>query len=266
MGLAIDTIATSALNPSSTVTATTAVTGDSLAVRNASITSAIYLEQVIRGGASSGVAGVRSPLFHDNVRGFRFNTAQVISVYDVPQEAYQPLHAADVLIAEVTGGAAETDVVALSVYYSDLPGAAARLHLWSEIQPLIRNLKSIQVAVAATGAAATWTDTVITTTENLTKAKTDYAVLGFMTDLATTVIGVKGPDTANLRICGAGVTDASDTSDYFVRQSIYTQRPYIPVFSGDNRSATFVSTLHHGATQAPNITLVLAELSQQLPN
>lgn len=266
MGLAIDTIATSAVNPGAGITATTAATGDSLTIRNTDPSSLCLLEHVIRGGATAGQAGVRSPRMHDNVRGFRFFSGQVISIFDLPQETGQPLVPGDTLITEVTGGAAETDAVALTVYYGNLGGVAARLHSWGDIAGNVRNIKTIQVAVAATGAAGTWVDTVITTTENLLKTKTDYAVLGILTDTATMLIGVKGPDTGNMRCCLPGTTDNSDTSDFFVRQAIYTGRPWIPVIAGDNRAATFVSTFHHGATQAPNITLVCAELVTPLPN
>lgn len=264
MGLAIDTVASSAVNPGGTVTATAAATGDSLTLRASAPGAKIYLDMIVRGGAATGRARIRSPRMHDNVSGFDFNTGQVISVYPIPLEAWNPLYPLDALIVEVTGGAAETDAVAFQVYYQDLPGVSARLHSLGDVQGVINNLKGQRVAVAATGAAGTWTDTVITTTENVLKASTDYAVLGVITDLATTLVGIKGPDTGNLRVCVPGVTDSSDTSNYFAAMANWTGRPWIPVINSDNRFATFVSTFHHGATQAPNITLVLAELTSRL--
>ena len=261
MGLAIDTVASTALNPSTTVTATTIVTGDTFTVRNFAPADQAKLWAVIRRGATSGQAGVRSPLFHDNVRGFRYTSAQTVSMFAVPLEAGQPLQPQDTLIVEITGGAAETDAIYHSIYYTNLLGVSARLHNWSELSGNIRSLKSLQVAVTNSATIGAWTDTVFTTTENLLHADSDYAVLGYITDTVQGAVGVKGQETGNLRICGPGTTDSSDTSDYFVRLNLLHNMPTIPVINANNRSGLFVCTSDVVASSTPNVTLILAELS-----
>lgn len=261
MGVAIDTIATAVANPGAAFTATVAANGDSLQVKSFAATDSAYLERIIRGGAAAGAVRVRSPRLHDNVQGIRFFTSQTPAIMLMPREYSQVLYAGDTLIVEVTGGAAETDVAALGVYYTNLQGVNARLKSWGDIAGIIRNIKTVTVAVA-TGAVATWVDTAVNATEDLLKGGEDYAILGYTVDVATAVVGVKGPDTGNLRICGPGATDSSDTSEYFIAWTEKSGKPHIPVFNANNKASTFVSTYHNGATQNVNVDLILAELTQ----
>lgn len=265
MGKAIDTIASTALNPGATVTATTIVTGDSFTVRNFAPTAQAKLINLIRRGATSGIARVRSPLFHDNVRGVQVTTGETPSAYAVPAEIAQPVQAQDNLIVEVTGGAAETEVAVHQILYTDLLGAAARLAMPGDVVPLIKNIKPITVAITNSATIGAWTDTVITTTENLMHANADYAVLGYITDTALACVGVKGQETANLRVGGPGLTSTLVTSDYFYRQALFHNLPFIPVINANNRFSIFVSTNDSVASSTANITLICAELSSPAP-
>src|SRR5262245_38608280 len=106
MGLALDAIVVSAVNPGAGPTAfTTAVSGDSLSVRNFPDSAVAKLIQITRRGATAGFLRVRSPLLHDNVRGIMFSTGQTPSELTIPAEIAQPLYAQDTLIAEGSGGA-----------------------------------------------------------------------------------------------------------------------------------------------------------------
>ncbi len=266
MPLALDTVAARIANPGATFTAAAAVAGDSLVVRNFAPTATCSLINLIRRGATSGAARVRSPLLHDNVRGIALTTGITPSTFGLPRELSQQLFAQDSLIVELTGGAAETDLAILVLLYSDLLGAAARLHTNGDIVPLLKNIKPVTVAVTNSATIGNWTDTVITTTEDLLHANRDYAVLGFVTDTAQAAIGIKGADTANLRVGGPGSTNVEDTASYFVDQGIYHNIPFIPVINSANKGSTFVSTCDSVASSTPNVTLILAELTQNLPN
>ena len=267
MGLAWDTILTSAVNPGAGPTAFTgAVSGDSTVVRNFAPTDMAYLEHLIRRGAATGFARVRSALLADNVTGIQFFTGETPSVFMMPQERGEALNAQDNLIVEGSGGAAETDLILLGVYYTNLLGASARLHSWGDISGLVKHIKPVHVAVAASATIGQWKDTLITATENLLAANTDYAVLGYGTDVALGAVGVKGQDTANLRITGPGTTLFEDTGNFFVAMDTATGRPHIPVINSANAGSTFVSVCDQAAATAANVTLILAELTQNLPN
>lgn len=267
MGLACDTIVTSALNPGAGPTAfTTAASSDSLVIRNFAPTANARLIQLTRRGATSGFFRVRSPLMHDNVRGYMFTTGETPSLMAIPFEVAQNLYAQDTLIAEGSGGAAETDLGIVTVLYSDLIGAAARLHMSGDIKPLIKNLKPVTVAVTSSATIGAWTDTVVTTTEDLLHANTDYAVLGFITNVALGYVAIKGQDTGNLRVGGPGSINVEDTSWWFWANSDFHSMPFIPVINSANKGSIFVSVVDSAASTAATITLLLAELTQNLPN
>lgn len=266
-GLAIDTVVTSAVNPGAGPSAFTGtVSGDPLVIRNFNAPDTAQLIQLHRRGATSGFFRVRSPLLHDNVRGIMVTTGQTPSLWALPLEMAQRLYAQDTLTAEGSGGAAETDLGILVVYYSNLPGTAARLHTTGDITPALGNVKPITVSITTSATIGQWTDTVLTTTEDLTKANTDYAVLGFVSSVALGMVAIKGPDTGNLRIGGPGTINVEDSSNYFSRMSDYHGIPFIPVFNAANKGATFVSTVDSAASTAATITLICVQLSSNLPN
>lgn len=266
MGLAIDTILASKANPGAGPTAAVVANGNSATVRSFNAPAYASLEQIIRAGATKGFAQVRSPLFHDDVRGIRVLTSEEVSTYLLPRAAAQPLTSQDTLTLELAGGTAETDLMALGVFYSDVAGTAARLHSWGDISGIVKSIKPLEVAVEASATIGQWVDTVITADEDLLHANTDYAVLGYMTDTQLAVIGVLGQETGNLRVCGPGVTDPVDTSDIFVQLSEYHGSPRIPVINAANKGSIYVSVADIAASTAANVSLVLAELSQNLPS
>lgn len=267
MGLAMDTILVTALNPSTGPTAgNVANSGDPLSIRNFNPPDQAFLENIIRMGTTAGFAQVRSPLLHDNVQGIRITPAESPSVFSLPGVLNQQVQPQDTLIVEMSGGAAESDIVLVQNYYTNLPGAAARLHAWSDIQGLVANVKPIRCAVTSSATVGAWQDTVITTSENLLKANTDYAVLGYMANSAFGFIGLKGPDTGNLRAGGPGSTQEFPTTQFFVRMSQDTGRPHIPVFNAANANATFISVCAATASVAGVVELVCAQLSQNLSN
>lgn len=264
MGVAIATTLGSYHNPSTTYEAVTVANGDSLTVRNFASSDFARLEQIIRGGATAGAVRVRSPLLYDDVQGIRFETSENPSVMLLPPEVGQPLQPGDTLTLEVTGGTAEYDLAALVSYYSNLPGANARLHSWGDISGIIKNIVGVEVDVTTNATEGQWEDTVITTTVDLLKAGYDHAILGYVTDTALTVVGVKGDMTSNFRVCGPGSTSTDDTSAWFVTQGERHNTPHIPVFNADDKNLVYVSTADVGASTTAKITLVLAQLSQTI--
>lgn len=256
---AIDTVYTFATNPGAGPAAAAAATGDSLAVRDFDkAASSAYLEQLIRRGATAGFARVRSPRLHDNTTGINAFSAEVVDTMSFPIEAQQELWPNDGLIVELSGGAAESDAAVLSIYYENLGGVNARLASWGDIKGNVKSYKSFQTAAPA-GANA-WTDTVITTTENQLHADSDYAVLGYRSSASVAAVGVKGPDTGNLRICGPGSTTTLDTADWFVRNNRLSGLPYIPVLNANNRGSLAISAVDVAAVAGLVVTLFCAEL------
>lgn len=264
MGIAVDTVLGAAHNPSTTATALTMATGDSLTVRNFFPPSAAYLERIYRSGAATSTIQIKSPTLHDNVEGLQYISNESPSEFFFPKGAAQTLRAQDNLTVTTTGGTAEYDLVGLGIYYTDLPGIQARLRMPADVLPHAKQYKVIQVACTCAATPGTWVDTACNVTEDLLVANTDYAVLGFLTDVACGLVGVKGIDTGNLRICGSGTGFSRDTTNFFLDWSEREGRPHIPIFNSANKASFYVSTADTGVSTAVKVQLIVAEMDQPM--
>lgn len=267
MGAAIDTVLAFATEgavaafPQALGTAS----GDSLTVRAFDTPAYAKLTSLIYSAAGGQKVRVLSPMLHDNVTGMTFEPAEIPSMHLMPRQVGVPLVSGDTLVVQGGIAAAGTIVAALQVYYSNLRGQSARLASWADIRGNIKYIKSVEVDLGAVATGA-WTDTLITNTENQLHAHKDYAVLGYTPNTAIDVIGVKGQETGNLRICGPGNTTTLDLSEYFIAMSEQQGTPFIPVFNADNRGSFYVSAAHHAAVAggAEHAYLILAELTNNL--
>lgn len=261
MPLAIDTIAGKASNPSSTYTAITLNSGDSANVRSFPSSAKAALHFISRQGTTAGAVRVRSPRLHDATRGLTYLPGETpTSANLLPPQVGQPVYSVDALIIEVTGGTAESDAAALGFYYDDLPGSSAILRDVATIQGSLVNVKVVEVDITQGSTAFAWVDTAINATEDLLKANTYYAVLGYDSDTVALTIGVKGPETGNYRCCGPAPTLTLSTTDYFAKMAERHQRPYIPVFNANNRAGYFVSLAGLATGGTTKVSVILAQL------
>lgn len=242
----------------------TVAPGDSLTVRSFSPPATAYLDDIIVKGGQSVTARLTSPYLHDTTRGITVISAQAPSVRTLSRYGSQQLSSQDAMGLQALSGAANSTMVALLNYYTDLGASDARLHSWGDIAGLVGDIKPVEVDAAASATIGAWNDTIITTTENLLRANTDYAVLGYIVDVAVGVVALKGQDTGNLRVGGPGSLLSFATSEYFVDKSNATGRPYIPVINAANVNNTVVSLGDNAASTAVKVQLQLAELSQNL--
>lgn len=266
MGLTWELTASEVHNPSSTITQTTNVSGDTTQVRNFQQPASAFLEEIIREGATAGIVRVRSPFLHDNVQGIRWAVSETPQQRLISQYIDQPLVAQDTLIVEATGEASGYDVIGLGIYYTDLPGGAQRLHSLGDIQGNVAQITTQEVSVTAGAAPTAWVDTLITNNYNQLKANRDYAVLGYTVDTAIGLVAIKGADTSNFRVGGPGKILAYDTTEYFVEMGLAKGRPHIPVFNASNAPGTYVSIIDAGNATTCNVTLHLALLTNNLSN
>lgn len=212
---------------------------------------------------------IRSPRFHDNIRGIRmaFDFNPTLSGTDgdpqilLPGVARQIVEKSDNLTVEVNGTAADDVNLGFLVNYEDLPGSAARLASWQEIEPRIVNYLGILVA-ATSGATGDWgASRAFDADDDRLIANTDYAVLGYLTRLPVCGIAISGPDTGNYRIGGPGHWDQDKTNDWFVALGFRHGAPYIPVINSNNKGVTYVQAFDPGGAIATNSVWMLAELS-----
>lgn len=265
---ALDTIASFQTTVNSTFAVGVMAPGDSANVRNFPPTAFAKIIAAYYDDVTTPLAWrVRSPLLHDNVRGIQFNPGAAAPSELFPTFIGQPLQPQDGLTFELSTAAATGKALgAIGIYYSQLPGAASRLYSLGDIAPLVENIKPVVVAVGSgANTAGQWLDVLLTTTEALLHANTDYAVLGASLDVAVAALAVKGIDTGNLRCAVPGGVNNPYGPDYFIRLSANTGLPLIPVINAANAGATFVSIISSAATAAASsFTLYLAELGRNL--
>jgi hypothetical protein len=265
---ALDAIASFQTTVGSTFAAGVMASGDSATIRNFPATASAKLLEVMYDDVTAPAAfRIRSALLHDNVRGLEFTPGASAPAKLLPSWGLQALEAQDSLIFELSTAATTGKAVAVcSIYYPQLPGAAARLYAPGDVLGDIANIKPLYVAIGSgANTAGTWYDLVLTTTESILHANTDYAVLGISFDQAVAAIGVKGADTGNLRCCVPGGANNPYGADYFVRKSIETSLPLIPVINSANLGGSFVSIMSSAATGAAGTAqLILAELNNNL--
>lgn len=270
MGLAMDTVGfkrTAGGGGADTdFTAVTVAPGDSLTVRNFNQQSQALLHNITFQYSTAGAAvRARSPLMHDNTQGIRIYPGETLTRFSIAKEAGQMIRPQDNLTVEaISNAASEVVAGALHFWYQDLPGAAARLKMFGDIAGIIKNIKPVLVAAPEAGTTGQWGDTVITTSEDLLKANTDYAVLGFTIDTLETGVAIKGPDTGNLRVGAPGDIRTDQLARYFADISAEHGLPMIPVINSANKNATYVSLIGRTTGGTPKVQIILAELAHQV--
>lgn len=262
MGLCNEVIVGRVTNVAGTITAVTMGTGNSNVVRAFNPQSRAWLENVWAQGATAGVFRVRSAKMHDSTQGLRFrNVAAIVRPFMAREQATR-MYSTDVLTIEGSGGGAETDAVALNMYYEDLDGSNARLATWEQVKPAVVDLVTVEVAVTGPATAGDWSaGNALNSFTDLLKADTRYAILGYLSDTESLAVGISGPDTGNYRTGGPGCVEDIDTRSWFVKESIESGRAHIPIINSNNRAGTMVSVAKVTAAGTVNVDLLLAELS-----
>ena len=261
MGKAMEVINGRTVNQAA-LTAVTFATGDSGTVKAFNPASKAWLMEMWALEATAGVVRIRSPRLHDNVQNLRYTTITATPQPLMGDVANQPLYPQDVLIAELQGGGAETDCMAFLNYYQDLPGTDARLFTWEEIAPRVRNALSVEVVTTTSAIAGDYGGAVaINSSFDLLKANVDYAVLGYVTNVNCCSVGLRGPDTGNLRVGGPGSTQRLETRQWFRDLALWNGVPTIPVINAANKGATLVDANHTTASTAVTIDFTLVELA-----
>ena len=241
----------------------TAFTGAVPNIRNFAQTDTCKLIGFSRKGATAGTARIYSSLMHDDVNAIRVRCVAADPTDHIPHWCPNQMFSQDTPTISGDGTNTEVEAYTMSLFYSNLPGAAARLHMLADVQPLITQLLVQQVTISYVAPPNPAT-ALLTSLYNNTKANRDYAVLGFQTDVAAAGIAINGADTGNLN-AGFGVpADIFKTRDIFVRKSQEYGLPLIPVINAANFPSTNLVVYNDVAAASANVGVVLGLLSSNL--
>jgi hypothetical protein len=264
MGLALEVVNGFVTNPGvgPNPVATAPFAGDTFAVRNFANPDTCDLLDMWAQTTTAGLARIRSPRLHDNVQGIRQRTIAATNRVLTPLQGQQPLYAQDLLIAEMFGGAAETDCMAWINFYSNLPGVDAQLFTWAAIEPRILDILTVETQCAGAAAIGTYsTPVTLNSFTDLLEANTPYAILGYDCDVVGLTVGIRGPDTGNLRVGGPMTPERIETRGWFVTLNQVYGIPSIPVINSANKGATLIDNAQNVAGVASNIVWQMAMLS-----
>jgi hypothetical protein len=261
MGAGLQVLNGTVVNPSSTITALTPNTGDSYTVRNAQQGSKVELLEAWAYTTTNLLMRVRSPLMHDQAQNIRMQPPASIPRPLLPFGLNQQLYPQDSMTVEMTGGTSETDIGALLVYYSNLPGVSARLHAPSEIVPLIVNLTTVEVDLTSSGTAGAYSATVaLNGSFDTLRRNIDYAILGYTCATVGCSLGITGVDTGNLRVGGPLYNQSEVTDQWFMLLSQATGYPLIPVINSANVAGINLDVVAAATSTSFKVGINLAQL------
>jgi hypothetical protein len=267
MGAAMEVLTGQATNPGATITQLTPNSGDSYQVRSTDVAANIQLWNAWFFTTTNLLARIRSPRMHDQAQNIRLQPPASLPRPLIGLQPSQKLYSQDNLIVEVTGGAAEVDGGSLLVYYNNLPGISARLHTWTEIEPLIQNLTSVQVAPSSSGTAFNYGASVALNSSFDTLVRNmDYAILGYECATSGCTFGIRGADTGNLRVGGPLYNQTELTSAWFLNLSQANgNAPTIPVINSANVGAVLCDVVAQATSTPFNVSVNLAQLKTPIP-
>jgi hypothetical protein len=218
---------------------------------------------------------VHSPKMHDDVYGILLSGTPLNNAGAVtfnPQtlmegDTVQEVFATDTLSFSANGTASDVFAALMLFRYENISGIDARLYSWAAIKPLIVDYAGVQVSPETSGTAGHWgTPAALNSGLYRLKANTDYAILGYTVSTPCVAVVINGIDTGNLNVGGPGFWAAGDGNDYFRRMSLQYGLPHIPVVNSNNAPNITVNVADVKTSVTVKVTLLLAQLSQLLPN
>jgi hypothetical protein len=267
MGRALEIISGLVTAPGATLTALTMAAGNSATVRNAALSSQVALLDTWAFNNAAGVWRIRSPKLHDNVQGNRYRIPAASPNSLVVPGLWQRLVPQDNLTLELSGSAVggQIEQAQLLIYYSDLPGAQARLIGTQELMGRTVNMWTTEIDITPGAAGGFSGQVAINSTFDQFKANTDYALVGYNVDTVCGAVRFTGPDFANLGVGGPGpLVSRWPTDRYFYWLTKEVGINLIPVFNSANKFGTLVDVVQNQAAAAVKVVAYLHELS--MPN
>lgn len=263
MGRALELVTGFVTAPSTTQTALTVATGNSLTVRSHPFESPAHLLQVWADNQSAGILRIRSPRMHDQVQGLRLDVVASEVKPLLPRGMGQALFPQDTLTVDLSGSATGGDIetACMLIYYGDLPGIDSRLMRPAEVLPRVRHLVTVENTLALGTSGGYSGEEAIDAEFDLLRANTEYAILGYLVDGECAAVRWRGPFSGNLGLGGPGDDTGRDfTRDWFVNLSEEHDLPLIPVFNAADKSNVLIDGATDENGTDVTVTTILAQL------
>ena len=212
----------------------------------------------------------RQQSVNDQSRGVRFNipataggsAGSVGSHNMLPGLATIPLYKSDVGTFTVSSTAADAVLVSWNTLYDNLPGVQAVLASWDQVQALRWKTIGLACNAVASGTKGAYgASRALNADDTRLLANTWYAILGVTVQTVVTSITFTGPDWGGQRIgLPAGVL-TTDSSTYFLDQTLKWNIPLIPCFNSNNVGNINVQVADDGTSTSPKIDFLMYGLT-----
>lgn len=262
----LDTVTSTGTAIGAALAATTINNGDSFTIKNAALSSDVFLLNFWVDVQLAGIARIRSPKLHDNTDGIRtrtrVNCLEPLMPWGIPQR----LVPQDTEIVELQGSVTGGDIESVTqlIYYADMPSQGTRFITPDTLKQRMVDYFPNRLAITIGSTAAYTGARAINADQDLLQANTDYAVIGMTTDLRVGTIALRGPDTGNLRVSCPGGADVQDAMSRYCRWfrdlSLGYGFPLIPVINSANKGGTQIDVMGDENGGTSNVTLWLARL------
>ncbi len=221
------------------------VSGDSATFFNVPQGSLAYLAELWAvDNLNAAEVSVTASRFHDQTYGIRASVTSGAAVAPInrsvcisPIGLDQPIFPSDVLSVQVKGTASDDVIITLLIYYHDLPGISSRLATYDYVKQHTKNLVGINTNLTP-GDGVPGTAVALNAADNRLHANTDYALLGFTSNLAFGSLTVQGIDTGNLKVGGPVLGEPDHDSTMFVDYARAYNAPLIPIINSNNAGST----------------------------
>lgn len=257
-------ISFSATAPGAAGVAATALSGDTLAAKNATPGSKILVLNMWSDFQAVGFVQVVAPSFNDTTRGIRSVTNIGNFGPLLPFAAPQYINPQELLSATIAGSATAGDVEEASImmYYEDLPGQQGRYLNADDIWTRGVRQVTVQDSITTTAGPAYSGARALNAASDLLRANTDYALLGATIRTECLTLGIRAPDWSNGRVGIPGMAGRPDvTGSWFEMLSFETGLSLIPVFNSANKTAIFIDAAQDENATAVPFALNLVELA-----
>jgi hypothetical protein len=253
--------------PGAALVALTASSGDSFQIRNFDAPARAMLLTAWANVNVAGVLRIRSPLLHDSTQNIRVPTIATTPIPQLGMSEPQPLISGDTLTVELSGSAVggQIETASLLVYYENLGNIRQKLITPDQLNQFGINKHTVEVDLTVGVGGGYSVGNAINATFDTFHGRSYYAILGGTVSANACLIGIRGIDTANLRVgFPASTVGAFQTSEFFIWLSRNMNMPAIPVFNAFNKAGTIVDTAQTQAGTAVNAHINLVELDPRV--
>jgi hypothetical protein len=257
----------------------TANSGDSLSVANYDAPADQSAAKVTEmwGIDSDSVAEIavtltRQQSVNDQTRGVRFNIPSLIPGGAATVGSHNmlgglttiPLYKSDTFAFTCTTSASDDVVVSWNTLYDNLPGSDAVLASWDQVQALRYTTLGLACNAVASGTAGLYgTGRALNADDTRCIANTWYAILGITVQTVATTVAVSGPDWGGWKWGLPAGALTTDSSSYFVDQTLKWGVPLIPCFNSNNVGNINVFVADGEASTSPKIDFLMYGLKSK---